>query len=942
MALVAPGDGADQVHYHVLGSPPNQIEEIRFSDGTVWTSADLRLRYLSEATTIGDDVIRGFYSNDVLDGGAGDDRLEGGDGSDAYVFGRGSGHDVIQETIKYVTYDDDDRVNFADDILPSGLVLKRDGNSSDLVIEIADTGETLTILGQHKSLGYSDVEEFHFSDGTVWTDADVRQMLINQSMTAGDNIIYGFFDNDTYSYNLGGGNDTIYESYDEGAADQLVLGEGILASEVTLTRSSSDLDDVTLGFKDGGSVFLNEQFNTSGEYGIERIVFGDGTVWTKTILQQKLVTLPSTDGDDSITGFNSTGDTIEGGLGNDTLDGLDGSDTYLYKLGDGNDTVNESYGNGSGDQLVLGEGILPSEVTLTRSSSDLDDVTLTFADGGSVFLNEQFNTSSEYGIENIVFADGPVWDKESLKRKFIAEAQTAGNDTVNGFADRADTIEGGLGNDTLDGLDGSDTYLYKLGDGNDTINESYGNGSGDQLVLGEAILSADVTLTRSSSDLDDVTLTFADGGSVFLNEQFNTSSEYGIETIVFADGTAWDKESLKQKLIAEAQTAGNDTVNGFADRADTIEGGLGNDTLNGLDGNDTYLYKLGDGNDTVNESYGNGSGDQLVLGEGILPSQVTVARSASDLDDVTLTFADGGSVFLNEQFNTSSEYGIEMIVFADGTMWDKESLKQKLIAEAQTAGNDTVNGFADRADTIEGGQGNDTLDGLDGNDTYLYKLGDGNDTVNESYGNGSGDQLVLGEGILPSDVTLTRSSSDLDDVTVTFADGGSAFLNEQFNTSSEYGIETIVFADGTAWTKASLQELAWIRGSSTSNIITGTSSADKIDGQAGNDTLNGGSGADIIIGGIGDDALTGGAGSDTFVFTPDFGKDTIADFTAGAASEDIIQFDDDVFADFAAIVAAAAQVGSDTVIAYDANNVVTLKNVSLSSLHQDDFQMMAA
>jgi Ca2+-binding RTX toxin-like protein len=83
-------------------------------------------------------------------------------------------------------------------------------------------------------------------------------------------------------------------------------------------------------------------------------------------------------------------------------------------------------------------------------------------------------------------------------------------------------------------------------------------------------------------------LTFADGGSVFLNEEFSTSSEYGIEAIVFADGTVWDKESLKGKLIAEAQTAGNDTVNGFADRADTIEGGLGNDTLNGLDGNDTY------------------------------------------------------------------------------------------------------------------------------------------------------------------------------------------------------------------------------------------------------------------------------------------------------------------------------------------------------------------
>ncbi|MGY2173555.1 hypothetical protein, partial [Pseudomonas gingeri] len=46
--------------------------------------------------------------------------------------------------------------------------------------------------------------------------------------------------------------------------------------------------------------------------------------------------------------------------------------------------------------------------------------------------------------------------------------------------------------------------------------------------------------------------------------------------------------------------AGNDTLMGGAG-ADTLEGGTGNDVLNGGAGGDIYLFKLGDGRDTLNE-----------------------------------------------------------------------------------------------------------------------------------------------------------------------------------------------------------------------------------------------------------------------------------------------------------------------------------------------------
>ncbi|MCV3243103.1 hypothetical protein OHD58_24720 [Mesorhizobium sp. ZC-5] len=111
-------------------------------------------------------------------------------------------------------------------------------------------------------------------------------------------------------------------------------------------------------------------------------------------------------------------------------------------------------------------------------------------------------------------------------------------------------------------------------------------------------------------------------------------------------------------------------------------------------------------------------------------------------------------------------------------------------------------------------------------------------------------------------------------------------------------------------------------------------------GTAANDTIVGTTWNDTIIGNSGNDSLTGGAGNDVFVFDPGFGKDTITDFTAGVGSVDAIEFADDVFADFAAVLAVASQVGADTLITADVNNTITLKNIALANLHQEDFQFV--
>ena len=76
--------------------------------------------------------------------------------------------------------------------------------------------------------------------------------------------------------------------------------------------------------------------------------------------------------------------------------------------------------------------------------------------------------------------------------------------------------------------------------------------------------------------------------------------------------------------------------------------------------------------------------------------------------------------------------------------------------------------------------------------------------------------------------------------------------------------------------------------------------------------------------------------SDTFVFAANFGNQEIANFQTTGTNHDVIQFDHSTFADFAAVLASAEQVGSDVVITHAAD-ALTLKNVSLGNLQSNDF-----
>ncbi|MFZ2155834.1 MAG: M10 family metallopeptidase C-terminal domain-containing protein, partial [Bradyrhizobium sp.] len=104
-----------------------------------------------------------------------------------------------------------------------------------------------------------------------------------------------------------------------------------------------------------------------------------------------------------------------------------------------------------------------------------------------------------------------------------------------------------------------------------------------------------------------------------------------------------------------------------------------------------------------------------------------------------------------------------------------------------------------------------------------------------------------------------------------------------------------------------------------------------------NGTVNSETG-NTIAGSSANDVMVGGGGSDTFVFAPNFGRDTISNFESG---QDIIQIDRSIFADAAAVFSHAAEDGrGSVVIAHDEGNTITLQNLTLAGLHAGDFHLI--
>ncbi|TXI19093.1 MAG: hypothetical protein E6Q62_05015 [Nitrosomonas sp.] len=595
------------------------------------------------------------------------------------------------------------------------------------------------------------------------------------------------------------------------------------------------------------------------------------------------------------------GDDILRGSGgeNDHLRGDDGNDTYLYAIGDGNISINNSDTlSDSRDVLHFLESINPADITVKRDSNNL---LVTIKDTGKVITvgsNFYDDSTSLYSLDAIEFTDGTVWDHTMIKQMVLQT--TSGSDNLIGFSsndiidglggddtlsgmggndflygnagndylhggDGNDTLEGGDGNDVLfggngndtlrggigsnhlRGDEGSDTYLFAAGDGNTSIDNYDSDAMPDVLRFMPGINPSDITVTRNTHNLF-LTL-IASGEKVTVTNYFyeDASTPYVLDAIEFSDGTNWNATTLKTMILTG--TAGNDTLYGFSSD-DTMDGLGGDDTLNGGDGNDLILG--GSGNDYLSGAAGSDTLD-------------------GNDDTDTLFGGDGSDTLLGGE------------------------------------GQDVLFGGAGN-DILDGGLGaGDTLIGDAGNDVYLFAAGDGSTTIS-NYDTSANhyDVLRFATGISPGGVVITRAGNDLK---LTLQNTGEIVtIQNHFISTNQYLLNAIEFTDGSTWTHENLA-LMVLTGTAGADNITGFATDDTINGLAGNDylygadgsdTLLGGEGQDVLFGGAGNDILDGGlgagdtligdAGNDVYLFAAGDGNTTISNYDTSANHYDVLRF----------------------------------------------------
>ncbi len=766
-----------------------------------------------------DNTIIGGRANNVLDGGVGADTLIGGAGDDTYVVDHPN--DVVVE-----------QANEGVDTVQSSVTY-----TLSAVIENLTLTGTASINGTGNAL----TNDMRGNDASNVLDGG-----------AGDDGFQGLGGADTYLFGRGADSDTVFDFSVAGEVDTIQLASDVAPADIEVYRRDFSL---VLVIPDTTSEIILGSFFDQPEYAQKQVRFADGTVWNEAELRARAVDggpIFGTTGNDTLSGGaghrvligNAGNDILTGGnwddvlygdaqssglqvFGDDTLIGGAGDDTLidfrgmnLFSGGAGNDTLvlgtgvdTVLFGRGSGidavtldnsgsdlDIIQMAAGISPADVVMTRPSSPLNNIVdLLISDSGdrmTLALSTNFFAVGPETTQAVVrFIDGTQW---SLKWAAPIPSLATGTPF--------DDVVNGLPGEVLRGLAGNDTY--SVGAVSGPVIELPGEGTDTVQSTVDYMLPANVE-------------------NVFLA---NNSSNVGS----FADNATGNE--------------GDNLIIGNT-RDNVLDGGAGNDVLVGgfflelegppyVRGTGSDILIGGEGDDVLMADGGNvvSSGGALFL-DGGSGFREDVPREADDLfiggigNDTYILHSQQQTVeeFANEGTDTvrcTVDYVLgnnvenltlleNLLIFLPGPfLGTGNELDNVLIGNSENNvlsggnGNDTLwggSGLYRDSEAIR--SGSDLLIGGTGNDTYLFKLGDGIDTIQDASELGAGNRLQFGVGIAQTDLTFTQDQVARTLTIQVGSSGTDQLLLTNFDPTGANGslvVDTLAFADGSTANLAAL------------------------------------------------------------------------------------------------------------------------------------------
>ena len=872
--------------------PPYDTDIEGGPNGDNYNGTPGRNRYAGNG---GDDFLRGGDGDDVLLGGADNDFIQGQNGND-YIEG-GDGNDIVRgdagdDTVFGGAGDDQLRGGAGIDILDGG-----EGNDRISFFELNQTQGVVADLALQtmSNDGYGNSETLVSIEGL---GADTR-------------FVDTFLGSDVANILLASSNDIIEG---RGGDDMLQVGAALTGGGTIDGGSGIDMLQLMTGYLtdangDGIAEVLDTGVGMSVNLSLaSNQLVNDGLGHSATIVNVE--NLGGTAFDDILVG-NGDANVLNGGLGNDTLSGGDGTDVAVYAKASSSYAV---VSDGAGGFLVIDRETLeqdsvtnvetlrfsdgdfaPAAIALSRlvvnpagspnitggANGDyiLGDERANFLQGrgGDDFIDGRGNPSltnellrGDDGNDTIVggegddqlrggagvdrFFGGNGFDRVSLFEAAATQAvnanlltQTINNDGF-GNVEQMSSIEGlGAGTRFSDTFIGDDVRNLILGDSSDTITA---NGGDDDIQLGGS--TAGGGGIDGGTGIDFITFFTSD-------KQEDTNGDGIADSVAATIGVTID---LSQSRIV------ND---GFGNSAQLLnfEGVTGGNLADTLIGNDAAnRFGMTTGADVID---GRGGIDVLDTGTA-LRADHSVARTANGYA-VTQTYT--GFVF-NPVTNmsdpvtmttTTNVTNVERIRFSDGE-FDLDALVPNTPTEGDdnlvgTAGDDTINALGGN-DIVNGRAGNDSIDGGAGTDVAVYAKASSSYAV---VSDGAGGFLVIDRETLEQDVVTNVETL--------------RFSNGDF-TPASIALNRIILAPGTDNLGAGGSPNGdYIVGNDGYNLINGNGgddfivaggnggaepSVDNIRGNAGNDTLVGGAGADLLRGGAGIDRYFGMGGNDRISF----------------------------------------------------------------------------